>query len=150
MDFIDTQSKSQEWSGFKHTASSRGSKDAITTHALYLWALISSAVSPSPDTVTTSLPVAPSLHVFSQQLQEEEHVLLLQKSSNINRRTGTHWLWLLWQRLPGILELKPDWPNLFYLWSCCCRDPTSRGLNTQMPKNTGPRIGKWENLTVWT
>lgn len=41
--------------------------------------------------MTTSLPVAPGLYPFSQPPQEEENVLVVQNSSQINLRVGTHW-----------------------------------------------------------
>lgn len=55
-----------------------------------LRALFSSAVSHFADTVT-SLPMAPGFYLFSRPLQEEENVLFIQNSSNINFRIGTHW-----------------------------------------------------------
>ena len=66
---------------------------------------------------------APGLYWFCRPLQEEQNVLFVQNSSNINLRKGTHWLCLLWHVLTVIPELKTDWPNLFYLWSWRCWDP---------------------------
>lgn len=50
---------------------------------------------------------------LSQSHQEKENVPFLTENSNRSLRMGTH-------GLCGIPELTTDWPNLFYLWNCCC------------------------------